>query len=242
MKNQVDTKLEDENNEVIIKNYAYLFNSFSPFLLLLGFVIPIIVIYKYVKILLLGEGDISATFYISIIVLIYMIKLSIKRIHAFKLKPPVYIVDNESIIYDYFIEDNKFRHIIKKDINSISRVEHIINSETVVSYGKVNKNSLIKRFFKDDIGDGFIELVVYHLGVVSFLFFYAPIKIVVLMKNKEKLSILKKNLLIEFNDDTAFVINIYNESDYEKICSILKQNQIEIDNNTVLSISLKQEK
>ncbi len=122
------------------------------------------------------------------------------------------------------------------------RVRFIINSETINSYGKLNKNSLIKRFFKDDIGNGFIEIVSYYLGLISFFFFYLPIKIAVLLKNREKLSLLKKNFLIEFNDNTACVINIYSKSDYEKIYSILKENQIKIDNSIVLSINLKKEK
>ncbi len=230
------------NNKIIIKNYSYLFNSFSPLLVFIGFIFPIIIIWKYIRILLIGEGNISITFYISIIVLIYMINLAIKRLYGFKLKPPVFIISKENLIYDYFVEDYKFRNTVKKDMNSISRVRFIINSETINSYGKLNKNSLIKRFFKDDIGNGFVEIVSYYLGLISFFFFYLPIKITVLLKNREKLSLLKKNFLIEFNDNTACVINIYSKSDYEEIYSILKENQIKIDNSIVLSINLKKEK
>jgi hypothetical protein len=229
-------------NKIIIKNYSYLFNSFSPLMLFLGFAIPIAVIWKYMNIFLIGEGDINLTFYISVIALSYMIKVAIQRLHGFKLKPPVFIISEDNLIYDHFVEDYKFRNIVKKDVASILRVKFIVNSETINSYGKVNKNSLIKRFFKDDIGDGFIWLVTYYLGLISFFFFYMPIKIVVLLKNREKLSLLKKNLLIEFNDQTAYVINIYSESDYEKVYSILKKNQIKIDNKIVLSINLKKEK
>lgn len=88
--------------------------------------------------------SIGITFYISIIVLIYMINLAIKRLYGFKLKPPVFIISNDNLIYDHFVEDYKFRYTVKKDINSISRVRFILNSETFNSYGKLNKNSLIK--------------------------------------------------------------------------------------------------
>ena len=238
----MEDKANTKNNEIVIKNYSYLFNSFSPFMLLLGYVIPIAVIWKYTNIFLIGEGEISPTFYGSVIILIYMIKVTLQRVHGFKLKPPVFIISEDNLIYDYFVEDYKFRNIAKKNIDSISKVKFIINSETINSYGKVNKNSFIKRFFKDDIGDGFIWLVTYCLGLISFIFFYFPIKTVLLLKNREKLSLLKKNLLIEFNDETAYVINIYSESDYEKIYSILKENQIKIDNSIALSINLKKEK
>lgn len=235
-------KAYNEKNKIRIKNYSYLFNSFSPFILFLGFVIPIIIILKYIKIFSIGEGNISPTFYGSVIILIYMIKLAIKKIHGFKLKPPIFIISEDNLVYDHFVEDYKFRNIVKKDIDSISKVKFIINSETINSYGSVNKNSLIKRFFKDDIGNGFIEIVVYYLGLISFFFFYMPIKLVVLLKNRENLSLLKKNFLIEFNDQTAYVINIYSESDYKKIYSTLKKNKIKIDNSIALSINLKKEK
>ena len=231
----------EDNDELVIKNYAYLFNTFSPFLLFFGFVIPIGIIYKYLKVLALGEGDVSVTFYISILLLIYMIKMLVKRLNSFKIKPPIFVVTKDNIIIDEFIDNYKFRHVVKKNINTISNVKFILNSE-VQSYGRINKTSLIKRFFKGDIIDGFIELIAYCIIFFSFLFFYLPIKILILLRHREPLYLLRKNFLIEFDDKSACVINIYSKSYYEQIIHILEENNITVDKKIKLSILLKKEK
>ncbi len=237
--------MEDKNynkvDEIIIKNYAYLFNIFSPFLLFFGFIIPIVIIWKYMKILVLGQGDISVTFYISIVLLLYMSKRLLEKLNGFKAGAPTFTVTKDNIIVDEFEDNYKFRHIVKKNIGDILAVKFILNSE-VQSYGKMNNTPLIKRFFKDDIGDGFIELVAYYILLFSFIFFYLPIKTFLLLKNGEPLSLLFKNFLIEFNDGTACIINIYNKSDYKKIIQILNNNNIQIENTFKVSIILKQEK
>jgi hypothetical protein len=229
------------NGEVTIKNYAYLFNIFSPFLLFFGFIIPIGIIWKYIKILISGQGDISVTFYISIVLLLYMSKRLLGKLNGFKAEAPTFMVTKDNIIINEFKDNHKFRHIVKKNTSDIVAVKFILNSE-VQSYGKINNTSLIKRFFKDDIGDGFIEIVAYYILLFSFILFYLPIKTFLLLKNEEPLYLLFKNFLIEFNDGTACIINIYSKTDYRKIIQILKNNNIQIENTFKVSIILKEEK
>ena len=69
-----------------------------------------------------------------------------------------------------------------------------------------------------------------------------PIKIMILLKNNEPLYLLRKNLLIEFNDETAMIINIYSKKDYEEISKILNENGNEIQSDLILNIYLKEEK
>jgi len=223
--------------EIIIKNYSFLFNSFSPLVLFLGYIVPLGAIWKYANISFSG-GDTSPILYIAFIALAYMINIAYKKLHGFKLNPPVFIINDQEITIDYFVDNYKFRNVTKKDLGTVSSVKFILNAETN-PYGIVNKHSLIKRLFKEDIGNGFIELLSYCLRLISFFFIYMPIKVIILIINKEHISLLKKNFLIEFNDDTACVINIYSESDYKEIYSLLQKNQISIDNSMVLSINLK---
>ena len=116
-----------------------------------------------------------------------------------------------------------------------------MHSEAPSQYGTVYKKSFIKRFFKDDIGDNFIQLVVYFLGLASLLI-NLPIKAIILLSNKEPLSLLYKNLFIEFNDETAMIVNIYREKDYEEISKILNESGKDIQEDLILNIYLKEKK
>ena len=97
----------------------------------------------------------------------------------------------------------------------------------------------LRWFIDDDIGNNFIEAVVYFIQLLSFLIVFLPIKILILLWKKEPINLLRKNFLIEFKDNTACIINIYNESDYNKILHVLEENKIKIDSSFQIAIVLK---
>ena len=223
-----------------IKNYAYIFNLFSLYRLAMLSVI-LYVIWKYLKILAIDGGEIKYTFYASIIAMFFFVSDLYDTIINFRKKPPIFIFNDSYIIYDYYKNDYKYRQMVKKNIKDIVNVKHMLHSETPSQYGIVYKKSLIKRFFKDDIGDNFIQVVVYFLGLASLLI-NLPIKVIILLSNKEPLSLLYKNLFIEFNDETAMIVNIYREKDYEEISKILNESGKKIQTDLILNIYLKEEK
>jgi len=191
--------------------------------------------------LILGSDEVKYTFYLSFLIIYLIFKSMTSSILGFKKQPPIFRISEKTIIIDEFIDDYRFRHIVEKKINDINSVQYILNSEAPYQYGSINKKSLIRRFFKDDIGDVFIQVIVYFLSFTN-LIMSLPIKAFFLFKNREPLSLLFKNYLIEFADGTACIINIYSESNYKKIYYILEKNQIKIDDIVKLSIYLKQEK
>lgn len=50
------------SQKVIIKNYAYLFHTVTPFILLI-FMIGLLAIWKYLKIIILVLGEVSITYF-----------------------------------------------------------------------------------------------------------------------------------------------------------------------------------
>jgi len=222
-----------------IKNYAYLFNLFSP-LILIFFFIALYIIGKYIVILSMG-GEVKYTFYASIIAVIFFFSHIFDGLKGFRKAPPKFTFTENKVIYNYFKDSYKFRRKVEKNINDIKSIKTILNSEIPHQFGKLNHKSLIKRFFKDDIGDNFLYFVVYIFGFLS-LTLSLPIKAMILLKNNEALYLLRKNLLIEFNDETAMVINIYRKKDYEKISEILNESGKEIQADLILNIYLKEEK
>ena len=231
-----------KNNEtkVFIKNYAYLFNLFMP-LILIAVTVALYIIWKYLRILAVEGGEVNYSFYASIVALTFFVWHVLEGVKNFQKKPPIFIFNESQIIYDYYKNDYRHRRIVKKDIKDIVKVRYILHSEAPYQYGIVNKKSLIKRFFSDDIGDAFMHLIVYFLGFTSLLL-NLPIKIIILFKNKEPLSLLYKNLFIEFNDGTAMIINMYKQKHYESVESFFRQNNKEVDKTTIINIYLKEEK
>jgi len=222
-----------------IKNYAYLFNLFSP-LILIFFFIALYIIGKYIVILSMG-GEVKYTFYVSIVAVMFFLSHIYDGLKGFRKAPPRFIFTEDKIIYDYFKDRHKFRCKVEKNIKDIKSIKTILNSETPHQFGKLNHESLMKRFFTDDIGDNLLYTVVYLFGFLS-LILYLPIKVIILLKNNEPLYLLRKNLLIEFNDETAMIINIYSKKDYEEISKILNENGNEIQSDLILNIYLKEEK
>ena len=227
-------------NKISIKNYASLLNLLMPLRLAALFII-LYVIWKYIKILAMDGGEIKYTFYASIIAMIFFVSDVFDTIKNFKKNPPVFIFDENQITYDYYKNDYRYRHVVKQNIEDIVSIRHILHSEAPYQYGAVYKKSLVKRFFKDDIGDNFIHLIAHFLGFISLLI-NLPIKILILFYNKEPLSLLYKNLFIEFNDGTAMIINIYREKDYEEISKIMHKNDKTILKDMILNIYLRAEK
>ena len=237
-KNKV-IKFESSAKPIIIKNYAYLFNLFSP-LILIFFFIALYIIGKYIVILSMG-GEVKYTFYASVVAMIFFLSHIFDGLKDFRKAPPKFIFTEDKIIYDYFKDRHRFRRKVEKNINNIKSIKTILNSETPHQFGRLNHKSLIKRFFKDDIGDNLLYFVVYLFGFLS-LILNLPIKAMILLKNSEPLYLLRKNLLIEFNDETAMIINIYREKDYEKISEILSKNNKKILNDLIFNTYLKEEK
>ncbi len=232
-----------ENNvnsqEIVIKNYSYLFNIFHPLLILIA-VIGVLTIWKYIKIMALAGGEVKVTFYIALVLLFFLGQITYQKIRGFLKQAPTFAVTTDSIKIDSFINDYKYRNIIEKKINQISSIQYILNSEVPHQYGKVKNASIFKKLFKTDIGDMFIYIVIYFLSLIMFLM-SLPVKVLILLRNKESLALLRKNFFIKFDDETALIINIYNQDDYENLLKIFKKNNIEINNKLKLLTIIKKE-
>jgi len=234
-----DNNIKNSNEEIIIKNYAYLFNIFSP-LILIFFFIALYIIGKYIVVLSMG-GEVNYTFYASIIAVIFFFYHILDGMKGFSKSPPKFIFTENKIFYDFFKDSYKFRQKVETNIDDIKSIKTILNSETPHQFGKLNNKSLMKRFFKDDIGDNFLYFIVYIFGFLS-LILNLPIKAIILLKNNEPLSLFYKNLFIEFNDGTAMVINIYREKDYEMISEVLCKHGKKIRKDLILNIYLEEDK
>jgi hypothetical protein len=227
------------DNKIVIKNYSPLFNIFMP-LLVIALSVALYIIWKYLKILALEGGEIKYSFYASIVAVMFYVSHIFDTIKNFRKKPPVFTVDANQIIYNYYKTDYRHRRAIRRAIKEIAGIRHILHSEAPFQYGAINKKSLIGRFFKNDIGDNFLHLVAYLLGLTSLLL-NLPTKTMLLLYNNEPLSLLRQNLLIEFEDGMAMIVNMYKMDDYKRIVQIFEANGKQIDNRLVLNIYLKEE-
>jgi len=226
-------------SDLIIKNYSYIFKVFSPMLLFFT-IIAIIIVVKYLKLIALGNTDIGVTFFISIVVVIVFINKTVQNLHGYKKQPPVFVLKENSIVFDSFVDDYRYRMNVKKRLSDITSIQYILNSEVFHSYGKINMTPILKRILHMDLGDLVMDFLFYILSLISLLV-SLPIKAFMLLKNQEPLRLLSKNILIKFNDDTALVINTYNVADYEKIhCYLVKKN-IQINTDIKISINIKNE-
>ncbi|MEA2027506.1 MAG: hypothetical protein U9N49_00825 [Campylobacterota bacterium] len=220
--------------DIVIKNYAYILRFFSPLALFLYYFMSFIVITKIMNIHYHDEELSPNVMFLMILVPLAFHSLFI-TLRGFKKNPPIFRVTNDSIHYEEFEDEDKNRIYIDKDIKQIVSVKYILNIYATFQEGNINKDSLIKRFFKDDLGEIFINTVLYIAGWINFLGLL-PILIFQLLKNREPLWLLFRNFMIEFDDGTVFLINSTQKSTYQELVKLFSNKDFNIRFLPVLSV------
>jgi hypothetical protein len=168
---------------------------------------------------------------ILIIVLLIVIVIPTKEVAYFKFT-------NEKIHYSIFKENKNPDYVEIFDERTaynkyIKQISFCIMAEPRKRYGRKHYLSSWKLFRKSAIAIPLTKLLTFILYLIEYLL-VLPFKIYKLKKAKEPLSLLKKNIVIEFANRNYFIINIYSQKEFDELIRYFTFKKIYITDKTML--------
>ena len=235
--------MENTKSLTVIDNvYLYRLIYEVIFMLPLMAFIVFLLLQDLIKVIFGNEQMIAINYWIVIILFISWIVSVFKRYRGFNKNPPKFIFENSSIIFESFKEDADYRKRIEKDIKSVVRVSYLIIANNRDRHGFVEHKSFLKKTFKTDIGDLFIEIFMHGFNIVYWLGIGLPSRTIRFLIKKEPLQLIWKNLLIEFEDEEAFIININSLQELLAIKDILQLNKKKISTIPWFTVIMHEDK
>jgi len=229
-----------DKDPIIIKNFSVLFESYLVLIIAI-FAIPLLFmdIYK----LIVGNGIVTFRLIATIcawIYLIYVIFISYPK--KFKDKPSDFLFKQKTIQYHYkYLQMKKDDLVLAVNIDRIQKVSYSIINELPNSVGRWNIDSTWKKKRKYSIDIDFSELVLFIRHTVTYILFILPYKIYRLLKAKESLGLLSKNLFIQFSNRNYFLVNIYSQKELDELMEYFKVHDIQTTDKTYLIPHLQNE-
>lgn len=226
------TKLRDyDKNPIKITNYSVLFESYL--IILIGLIgIPLLIndVYK----IILDNGSFTLRLGLTALVWIYFIYLIfIDYPKKFKEKPSYFIFNQNEIKYHFkYLQKNKDDLTLVSPVKQISRISFSIINELPDSYGRWNIDSTWKKKRKFAIDIDFGELVLLVRYTITYLFFVLPYKLYRLIKANESLSLLSKNIFMQFTNRNYLLVNIYSKKDLDELLEYFQIHNIPVNQKT----------
>ena len=210
-----------ESITVIDNVYLYRLMYEALFLLPLLIFVLFLAFPDFINLIFGLEGDKRINLLMLLVLGIIWLLDIYKRYKNFYKNPPRFIFEKSSIIFDNFKEDADYRKQVKKNINDIAQASYIVIAENTDRHGFIEHKSILKKIFKTDLGDLFIETFIHGFNIVYWLLIGLPSRVFRFLVEREPLNLIWKNLLIEFKDGEAFIININSFDELQKIQNIL---------------------
>jgi hypothetical protein len=219
-------------NPIVIKDYGDLFREIFPVVL-----IWIFFFCKDVKIIFSGEifEIVSNNFFFAIkpiiimplatTVMIVYFYFQIKKIF----EGNAYFKFTNNKVYCNYYERLFLKPGIRlatKNVNVdlIEKISFCIMSDFPFRYGRnMKKKPKVSTFAI------FFRTVYYTL---LYFFSILPCRLYKLIKNKELLNLLNKNIVITFKNENYFLVNIYSKKDLDDLLLYFKSKNIDIDNKS----------
>ena len=237
VRNQNNGNTRDYDQEpIVVKNYAVYFEG--NILYILTFVVIYLWIgdlknIKFEEIIFYSFDFLRMALYIFLIfnALHYSWKVLPKR---FKNLPSTFIFTNHFISHTRYLydddKDTKTNHF-EVDIKYILQVNYCVMTELPDQYGRWNVDSTWKRKrkFAKDIDFGEFLFLIYY--TITYLF-VLPYKVYRLIKAKESLGLLSKNIFIQFTNRNYFLVNIYSQKELDELLEYFQTYNIPITNET----------
>ena len=136
---------------------------------------------------------------------------------------------NDKLFYNFMqgTEPNKICNL-----TDIEKISFCVLSELMDSFGRFHYLTSYELYKKSSIGVHIGKLALFLYYTINFILLVLPFKIFMLIKNKEPLSLLNKNVVIKFKNRNYFLINIYSKRELDEILWYCKDKNIAIEQKT----------
>jgi hypothetical protein len=224
-----------DREPIVARDYSVLFGS-----VIVAFItVCLILLFMYNILSIIADANldyvkIGFKAFLITILLISLIIFFPKEITQFR---GIFKFTNNNIYYQEF-KNNKNPDYVEMIDECIAQNKYIkqisfcIVVELYKRYGRKHYLSSWGLFKKSSIAIPLTKLfsfMCYFLGYMLIL----PIKIYKLKKAKEPLSLLKKNIVIEFTNRNYFLVNIYSQKEFDELMQYFSSKNIPITNKRV---------
>lgn len=220
-----------DKNPIKITNYSVLFESyFVALIVLVG--IPLAFNDLYYG--FLGQEKFNIITVVIFIFMIYEIYvLLIDYPKKFKEKPSFFTFNQNTIQYHHiYLQKIKDDLNLMVNINNINKISRCIVCELPESYGRWHYLTSWQLYRKSSIGVHIGKATLFIRYLITYILFILPYKIYRLLKAKESLGLLSKNLFIQFDNRNYFLVNIYSQKELDELIEYFKTHNIQITNKT----------
>jgi hypothetical protein len=137
---------------------------------------------------------------------------------------------NNMIDKFYFVSKDEIIKIGK--IFDVDKISFCVISELYNSFGRFHYFTPYELYKKSSIGVHISKVILFLYHTINFILFILPFKIFMLIKSKESLSLLNKNVIVRFKNRNYFLINIYSKHELDEILEYFRNRNIKITNST----------
>jgi hypothetical protein len=223
-----------DKNPIAIKDYGAMFVNTFIFTLLMIAVSYVIANHieedlERVSSTIRVIGAILGIFYFSHVLFIQIPK-------NFKKNPSFFKFSNDEIYYCELCHEYKNEKIVKEitiQTKYIKQISFCVVSEMWKRYGRKHYLSSWGLFRKSSIAIPLTKLFSFVNYLCTYVFFALPFKIYKIKKTDEPLSLLSKNVVIEFTNRNYLVVNVYSEKDFNKLIMYFRDKNISVKDKTV---------
>jgi hypothetical protein len=164
----------------------------------------------------------------------YAIFLKIPK--NFKKEPSFFKFLNNEIYYcnkSHESKNGKIIYEVTAPIKYIKQINFCVVTEVWQRHGRKHYLSPWGLFRKSAIAIPLTKLFSFTNYFCTYIFFVLPFKIYKFQKDKEPLSLLNKNIVIEFTNRNYFLVNIYSQKELNELLEYFRQKSIHVKNKTV---------
>jgi hypothetical protein len=161
--------------------------------------------------------------------------LILKAPKRFKKKPSLFEFSDNKIYHCRMLHEknDKIIYEVTAPIKYIKQISFCIVTETHERHGRKHYLSSWGLFRKSSIAIPLTKLFCFTNYFCTYILLALPFKIYKLKKDGESLSLLNKNIVIEFTNRNYFLVNIYSQKEFDELMIYFKSKNIPIKDKTV---------
>lgn len=169
----------------------------------------------------------------AVIFILWFFNYLYKLPSRFKKTPSLFKLSNKEICNIEYVYDKKVWEInTYAPLRNAQQVSFCIVSELPNRFGRWHYLSAWQLYRKSSIGVHIGKATLFIRYLLTYFLFVFPYKLWRLLKAKEPLSLLYKNIFIQFNNRNYFLVNIYSKKDFDELMEYFRFHHVAIANKT----------
>lgn len=172
---------------------------------------------------------------ISIVFIAWFINYLFKLSKRFQRFPSIFVFKSmliEHTRYLYDKDENTQHNTLHAYTSNVSALNYCVMVELPYQYGRWHHLTPWQLYRKSSIGVHIGKTTLFLRYLITYSFLVLPYKLWRLYRAGEPLSLLKKNIFIQFNNRNYFLVNIYSQKELDDLIEYFRLHDIQISDKT----------